>query len=208
MQHDFILLDRSGSMEDKWDETLSSLNTYVHDLAKQNVDTGVTLITFDDHGGATFDVIRDRIIPSTWKDVTTTEIQARGGTPLNDSIAKMVTRAKEGFNGVQYDKVAMIILTDGMENASKEFPGEAGRLKVEAMLDELRAKNWQIIFIGCDFDNTVQATSLGNAANQTVNMTIGNMKTAMASTSAKRGLYGATGQSVNYTEEEKDQFSK
>lgn len=41
MQHDFILLDRSGSMESLWVEALGSVNAYVTKLAEDKVDTGV-----------------------------------------------------------------------------------------------------------------------------------------------------------------------
>jgi hypothetical protein len=68
MQHDFILLDRSGSMSTVWTEALSSINAYVQKLADDKVDTGVTLATFDKDGAEfKFEVIRDRIIPGTWK---------------------------------------------------------------------------------------------------------------------------------------------
>ena len=50
MQHDFILLDRSGSMQALWSEALHSVNAYVKKLAEDQIDTGVTLATFDKDG--------------------------------------------------------------------------------------------------------------------------------------------------------------
>lgn len=58
MQHDFILLDRSGSMSDpagNWAEALSAVNAYVKKLADDKVDTGVTLATFDTDAAGKFD---------------------------------------------------------------------------------------------------------------------------------------------------------
>lgn len=75
MQHDFILLDRSGSMDKIWSEAIGSINGYVKKLAEEKVDTGVTLAVFDGQGGLQFDVIRDRITPATWKPVDVGEIQ-------------------------------------------------------------------------------------------------------------------------------------
>lgn len=64
MQHDFVLLDRSGSMEGPmWTEALNSVNAYVKKLAEDNVDTGVTLALFD--GNEPFLIVRDRITPQT-----------------------------------------------------------------------------------------------------------------------------------------------
>src|SRR6266851_4060842 len=100
MQHDFILLDRSGSMATLWTEALSSVNAYVKKLADDKVDTGVTLVTFDkDRGQFMFDVIRDRITPPTWRPVTERDAVPRGMTALNDAIGRIVTRANEGSIG-------------------------------------------------------------------------------------------------------------
>src|SRR5215831_2438641 len=128
MQHDFILLDRSGSMQSLWIEALNSVNGYVKKLASDHVDTGVTLATFDKDGEEfKFEVIRDRIIPSTWRPVADQDATPRGMTPLNDAIGRIVALAKAGINGVQYDKVAIIIMTDGLENASREYSHAAAK---------------------------------------------------------------------------------
>lgn len=210
MQHDFILLDRSGSMTNHWSETLGALNGYVKGLADKNVDTGVTLITFDkditfdkEEDNISFDVIRDRITPATWKNIDSRETFPRGYTPLNDAVGKLVARAKEGFNGVQYEKVAIIIVTDGMENASKEFPGKVGTEKIKALLNECRAKNWQVIFLGADFDNTAQAVSLGAAHQDFAQVHPEKASFVSASLSASRSVYGSSGKSMGFTDEEK-----
>lgn len=197
MQHDFILLDRSGSMQGLWTEALGSINTYVKKLAEDKVDTGVTLATFDSGhaGGLQFDVIRDRIIPSTWHEVTSKDADPRGMTPLSDAVGKIVALAKAG----NYDKVAIIIMTDGMENASRELTVAAAK----ALLDDCRAKNWQVIFLGANFDNAHQATSYGTMSTNTIQSSVANMGATMRATATKRYAYGATGQSMNYSAEEK-----
>lgn len=201
MQHDFILLDRSGSMGALWKEAVSSVNSYVKKLAADKVDTGVTLAVFDtDHNGVAFNVIRDRIIPSTWRDVEEDEAPPRGLTPLNDAVGKMVALAKAG----NYDKVAIIIMTDGQENASKEF----STAQAKALLDECRAKNWQVIFLGADFDNTTQAQFYGNSVRATATMSAGNFAMGTTMLSAKRASYGVSGQSINFSDDEKAELLK
>jgi Mg-chelatase subunit ChlD len=205
MQHDFILLDRSGSMGPIWDETLSSVNAYVAKLAKDKVDTGVTLATFDSDGGKfMFEIIRDRIIPRTWRRVSNEDCTPRGYTPLNDATARIVSLARKG----NYDKVAMVIVTDGLENASKELAGHAGVLKVKAMLDECRSKNWQVIFLGANFDNAIQASLYGNSAAATMSMDSGQMVNSTRATASKRAQYGVSGQSISFTDEEKAELNK
>lgn len=205
MQHDFLLLDRSGSMGGLWVEAISSINAYVHKLAQEKVDTGVTLVTFDSpHGGMRFDILRDRITPSTWRDVTETEASPRGMTPLNDATAMIINLAKVG----NYDKVAITIITDGHENDSREYKGSQGIQRIKELLDQCRAKNWQITYLGANFDNATQAASYGAAPTSSVLMASGNFVEATRSLGAKRSAYAATGQSINFSEDEKETFSK
>lgn len=196
MQHDFILLDRSGSMIHNWTEALNAVNSYVAKLAEDNVDTGVTLATFDgDNRRLIFDVIRDRITPKTWHKVTDKDCKPRGWTPLSDAIGKIVNLADAG----KYDKVAMIIMTDGEENYSTELSVADAR----KLLDECRAKNWQVIFLGADFRNTVQAGTYNNDVNATLSASAGTYSAHTMEIARKRAVYGVTGQSIEFAEEEK-----
>lgn len=203
-QRDYILLDRTGSMDVLWNEAVSSVNSYVEKLSKDKVDTKVTLVVFDKDVVPTFDVVRDNMKPSGWKHLSNKEVTPRGMTPLNDSVAKLVRRVKDE----NPDRAAIIIMTDGYENSSVEFPGEQGRLTVKAMLDECRAKNWQVIFLGANFDNAQQAMSYGNMRGQTVNSSARNLRATMEATASYRGLYGATGQSMSFTEDEKKKLAE
>lgn len=201
MQHDFILLDRSASMETQWDEALAAVNLYVAKLAEDKVDTGVTLATFDAVAGSlAFDVIRDRIIPSTWHKVTRTEAPPRGGTPLNDATGRIVNLAMAG----NYDRVAIIIMTDGQENASKELTVTQARL----LLDQCRARGWQVIFLGANFDNAAQARTYNNNASATMAAPRGTFAAHTHTLATARAGYGATGQAMAFTEEQKAELAK
>lgn len=202
MQHDFILLDRSQSMESLWGEALAAINGYVKKLADDNVDTGVTLATFDLHDQKlVFDVIRDRIIPNTWLPVSTKDAAPRGMTPLNDAVGRLVTLA----NSNNYEKVAIIILTDGQENASKELSVN----QAKAILDSCRAKGWQVIFLGANFDNAAQATSYGARSAQTAKVDPAQLDEAFRKTAFLRSSYGSgAAATMEFTDEDKKEFSQ
>ena len=176
-------------------------------LAEENVDTGVTLAVFDLQAGKMeYTVIRDRITPKTWSLVTETDAYPRGYTPLNDAIGRLVAQAKAGFNGTQYDKVAIIIMTDGEENSSKELTVT----QAKALLDECRAKGWQVIFLGADYDNMKQAVSYGTMADATFDSI---PKAAMAATmtaaAASRSMYSSgTVASMSFSDKEKEELRK
>lgn len=197
MQHDFILLDRSGSMDSQWAEALSACNAYVKKLADDKVDTGVTMAVFDRDGGTfKFEVIRDRITPPTWRPVSNADATPRGMTPLNQATHEIVRLANAG----NYDKVAIIIMTDGLENNSApEFTVATAK----QLLDDCRAKNWQVIFLGANFDNAAQAMSYGTAPRNTVMAAAGNFVAAMHTAAISRSAYGLTGAAMGYTDAEK-----
>jgi uncharacterized protein with von Willebrand factor type A (vWA) domain len=188
MQHDFILLDRSESMESLWDEALGSVNAYVEKLAADNVDTGVTIAVFDSQS---FDVIRERIIPKTMSKITSADASPRAGTPLSDAIGKIVALADKGG----YDRVAIIVMTDGHENASREL----SVADAKKMLDRCRAKGWQVIFLGADFDNASQAKSYGISTMATAEVAKGKLRESTVALATMRTGYAATGAAMEFT---------
>lgn len=202
MQHDFILVDRSGSMEGMWDEALGSVNAYVKKLAEDKVDTGVTLAVFDAEGGRLkFDVIRERIIPSTWKDVSRLDATPRGMTPLNDAIGRIVALARAG----NYEKVAIIIMTDGKENASHELRIS----QAQALLNEVRSQGWQVLFLGANFDNALQAESYGARSTQSANFAQGNLRKGMEHTASLRSAYSSgAAATMDFDESDKADLAK
>src|SRR6202044_3378735 len=101
------------------------------------------------------------------------DAEPRGMTPLNDAVGKIVALADAG----NYDKVVIIIMTDEHENASRELTVQ----QAKSLLDKCRAKNWQVIFLGANFDNAHQATSYGAAAHNTVQSSVRNLGETMRS---------------------------
>ena len=138
----YILLDRSGSMSQRWSEALGSINAYVKELAKGSAT--VTLATFDSVGDMKYEVLRDAVPSAEWKDVTDADAQPRGGTPLLDAIGRAVS-AIESRPG---DKKILIVMTDGEENQSREM----NKVSAKAALDRFEKRGWQVVFLGADFD--------------------------------------------------------
>ncbi len=195
-QHDYILLDRSGSMVTQWSDAIGGVNAYVQGLAKNDTtkDIFVTVAIFDTAGP--FDVIRKNVPASAWDDIKSTEASPRGGTPLYDAVGRLV-------NTVEIDapeKAAIVIMTDGQENASQEHNQESAK----KLLDKCRDKGWQVLFLGSNFDNAAQGARLGNMAAATMSYDSANTAQVFISTATMRGLYasGAVG-SMAYSAEDR-----
>lgn len=187
----YILLDRSGSMSDRMSEALSSINAYAKELAVEGCEPEITLAAFDDIGcGMQFEIVRRRTRAGTWMPVKDYEVAPRGGTPLYDAISRVVMAAE--FEGAERTVIA--VMTDGYENASRATTREQAR----ALFDKARRRDWQVIFLGADFDAFNQASWVGNQYGQTITMTHGNYVPVMRGFANSSADYATTGAAITF----------
>ncbi|MEZ6030406.1 MAG: vWA domain-containing protein [Hyphomonadaceae bacterium] len=160
--HSYILLDRTGSMEPIWSEALSSVNAYASGLnaldGGPRVDADITLAVFDAQSGLQFDVLREGIDAHDWKTVTADEVSPRGMTPLYDAIGRIVSLAETN----KPEKAIIVIMTDGEENSSTEMT----KTSAKAALDRVRAKGWEVVFLGAEFSNFDDAEGVGQTTSR------------------------------------------
>lgn len=153
----YILLDRTGSMNSIWDEALGSVNAYVKSVVTPDdgpdVDNDITLAVFDSQRGLQFDEIRKNVTGEAWKDVNSDEVSPRGMTPLFDAIGRIIAVADADAP----EKAVIVIMTDGRENASKEFTKSTAK----AALDRAEKKGWEVVFLGAEFANFADADAVG-----------------------------------------------
>ena len=96
----------------------------------------------------------DKIAPMTEK-----EYYVRGSTALLDAIGKTIMQIKanqdkKGNN----EKVLFVIITDGMENASREYRLDT----VKKLIEERKEKDkWEFLFLGANIDAIGTAGRLG-----------------------------------------------
>lgn len=176
-----ILLDRSGSMASMWAEAMGAINTYAGTLAKEQPGAEVALTVFDGSGGRTDVVTIRQSRADAWVDLTGTEAPPRGMTPLYDAIVTFVAQAES--RGAS--KTTLIIMTDGGENASRE----ANSLTAKAALDRARAKGWDVVFLGANWDAFGQAAAVGTMAANTLNMATGSIVASMAGLGVRTAAY-------------------
>jgi Mg-chelatase subunit ChlD len=192
----YILIDRSGSMQTRWAETIGAVNAYVEVLAAEKKTarkSDVTVAVFDSQ--EPFKVIRENVLASAWTPIATTEVMPRGMTPLFDAIGDLVQRVKSA----NPKKASIVIVTDGDENSSREIKKDAAK----SLLDELRAKNYDVVFIGADFDAFSQGAGLGNNAGQTILVSSGNYTSMMKGMATRSMAYADTGVVASFTDQER-----
>lgn len=155
-----IVLDRSGSMESVREDTRGGVNRFIADQKAQPGEAVFTLVQFNHE----FSVVRD-VVPM--KDVPTLEFNdyvPRGYTALLDAIGRTVTSIGSRLGALpedqRPDKVILVIVTDGHENASEEFTVERVR---EMLKTQQETYKWHVVFLGADIDAVSVASQVGIA---------------------------------------------
>jgi Mg-chelatase subunit ChlD len=116
-------------------------------------------------------------------------------TPLYDAAANVMDRALERNN----DRTVVVILTDGHENASKEY----NQAKIKSKVAQLQAKKWEVIFLGANFDvaQYTQNAGLDMTKMRTFKMNNAAERTMMyQDLTASTTAYAMTGASINLSE--------
>lgn len=188
--HSYILLDRTGSMSNIWDEALTSVNAYAASVGEADegeidgadIETSVTLAIFDYQDGMQFDVLRNDVKAEDWTSVTNDEANPRGMTPLFDAIGRMVSLAEADAP----EKAVLVIMTDGLENSSHELTKDGAK----AALARAEAKGWEVVFLGAEFARFDDAAAVGVSASKSMAVGQGSMQDSMSALAKKSRAYG------------------
>jgi len=187
----YILLDRSGSMASRWEEALGSINAYVEELGEARL----TVAVFDSVDGLRFDVIRERVPAPEWKPLTPADAHPRGQTPLLDALGRIAALAEAEGNA----RTSIVVMTDGAENDSREVSLDAAR----AIVARAKARGWQVVFLGADFDAFGEAGRVGVARGQTINMKAGDYDMVTRAVARQMRRYRDTSEGVAFDDEDR-----
>jgi Mg-chelatase subunit ChlD len=190
-----FVLDRSGSMQTLRDEAIGGFNAYVEQMAKDSPDAVLSLILFD---SGSIDITYDKVPIAEVKPLTIQSFVPRGMTPLYDAVGMAVTNLKEQKG----KKKALIILTDGQENASQEHTKES----IYKLLTEQQEKDkWLVSYLAANQDAFAEAAKFGVRADHTMSYSNETMRAtfAVAGASASRYAKGDLS-SAAFTAEERN----
>lgn len=214
----YVLLDRSGSMASSWNESVTAVNLFVNNLPKT---TKVQVVAFDaptpnmrgffknpnvvqlakttSSTGDWYKIVRAETVKD-YKDITVAEVTPRGGTALNDALGLLLNTVLAD----NPDKAAIVIMTDGNENASKETTAAT----VKDLIQKCKDKGYEIVWLGADFKAVeTQATNYGLDLSKTMDTSAAMRGAAYQSLSAETTSYFQTGKSVEFSAELKAKVS-
>jgi hypothetical protein len=155
LTHIYFLLDRSGSMQAIKEDTEGGFDAFVAEQRRAPGECRVTLAQFDTHYD---EVYADRPIA----DVPPLHLQPRGMTALLDSVGRLVTTAGQRLGALpEHERPGTVIvgvMTDGMENSSKEWTHDSVRALVE---QQTQTYSWEFLYMGADQDAVEVGASIG-----------------------------------------------
>lgn len=166
-----IVLDETGSMSSRIPETISGFNEYVGDLKKLKVPVSVTLTKFNSKKVEV--VYADKLIKDV-PELNNDTYRPDELTPLYDAVGKTITEIDKKKLGKK--TVLVVIMTDGQENASKEY----NQKKIFDLISEKQKKDgWTFVFMGADQDAWKAGQSIGVLYANTLSFDGNNVKGAM-----------------------------
>ncbi len=160
-----FILDRSGSMSGLESDTIGGFNSLLDKQKRESGSCTVTTVLFDN----AYELLHDRIPLSGVRNITDQDYFVRGSTALLDAIGrtvdKIVSAQRQTAETERAEKVLVVIITDGMENASREYRYE----RVREMIEQQQKEGWEFLFLGANIDAIKAASSFGIAADRAVN---------------------------------------
>ena len=179
LTHIYFLLDRSGSMQSIKTDTEGGFAAFIEEQRSAPGTCRVTLAQFD----TDYDVVYSGLDLA---DVPALDLHPRGSTALLDAMGRLITDSGKQLAALpEADRpgaVIVAIMTDGMENASREWTHPAIKALVE---QQTTSYGWQFLYMGADQDAIEVGASLGVHADHSVTYARGKAGAAMRVKSQK-----------------------
>lgn len=146
-----FILDKSGSMSGLETDSIGGYNSMLAQQRALTDDCLITTVLFDNECL----LLHDRLNLTKVKDMTHKDYLVGGSTALLDAIGQTIqhmSQVKDARN------VLFVIITDGQENASRQFTVQT----VKRLLEQQKeAKGWVFIFLGANIDAVETASRMG-----------------------------------------------
>jgi len=155
--YNLIILDKSGSMSSIAKAAIAGFNETVGGIRsaqerfKDTQEHFVSLMIFCD---CEKNMVYDMEPVDKVKELTSREYRPCCCTPLYDAMGISINALHKAIRDKEDATAVVTVITDGLENASKEYTGQAIKALVERMKDE---EGWNFAYIGTNQD--VRATS-------------------------------------------------
>jgi uncharacterized protein YegL len=157
-----FILDKSGSMAGLETDTIGGFNGMLRDQQKLEGECRITTVLFDNQ----YELLHDRIDIRAVRPISDKEYQVGGYTALLDAVGKTIKKMdrvqKNTAAEYRASKVMFVIITDGEENASREYASD----EIKGMIEAQKKQDWEFIFLGANIDSVETAKNFGISADR------------------------------------------
>lgn len=149
--YNLVILDKSGSMDsirkeavDGYNETLGTIRA----AQLKHMDTQNHFVSLAAFCGCGVEMIYDKTPIKDAENLTQDRYVPCCMTPLYDAIGITIQKLKKEIAKIEDTAVSVTIITDGYENASKEWKGDA----IKKLVEDCKKDGWMFAFIGAGED--------------------------------------------------------
>jgi len=149
--HNLIILDESGSMNsikktilNGFNELINSVKSIEKEFPEQ--EHYISIISFNSKNEN--NVIHFNEPVSKIETIDDKNYNPESSTPLFDAMGFSILKLKNFLSDKNNYSVLVTILTDGEENASKEY----SLTSIKRIIEELKSENWTFTYMGTDHD--------------------------------------------------------
>lgn len=147
--YNLIIVDESGSMSHLREATLSGINETIGTIKSaqqefaETQEHTLTLVTFDSDSNRPD--VRTMIDNQSITEVQEfSDYMPRGCTPLYDAMGQSLTKLHAAIKGDVDASAVVTVLTDGLENASREWDAQSLR----KLIEQLKEEGWSFSYMG------------------------------------------------------------
>ncbi|WP_292981713.1 VWA domain-containing protein [Mycobacterium sp.] len=177
LTHLVFLLDRSGSMQSIASDVIGGFEAFVNEQRAGEGLCTATLAQFDNEYEVVYRGIAIGQVPPL-------ALFPRGMTALHDSMGKLITDTAAEINALPEENkpgtVVVAIMTDGLENASREWRQPDIKALVEQQTND---HGWEFLYMGADQDAVEVGKGLGVKESNAMTYAKGKSREAMMAAS-------------------------
>jgi len=199
-----LIVDRSGSMWNVASQTKDSVKEFIVSQKGHEGTAALKVVQFDDQ----YEVVHDFVdLKTVDENKFAEQYTPRGMTALLDAIGRTtleLSQKLESMDEAQRPKRVMVaVITDGYENASKEFTVD----KIKSMIEEKEKLGWDFMFLGATLDTMDVAKNYGIAPEKAVYYDQGNVKRAFKEIDVQC-LHSRLGKKVEILQTDREELAK
>lgn len=159
-----FVLDASGSMDHIRQATISAFNEFKNSQAREEGTALVTLTLFNTEFRTVCEAVPAREV----SDLDHDTYRPDGCTALYDALAHTMHRTDDFVKAHKPDQVLFVIMTDGLENASREYT----RDRVFQMIqDRQKLADYDFVYMGANQDSFAVGSAMGVTRGKTLDYT-------------------------------------